>query len=223
MNIPISQHGSFQTQSLMSDNESNSNFKEINYREQDFSSTNSLSNYFDNLDNNHIQSEVSEDLIILFKDDDASFLSYNNEYYLLDNNSAVLYYTQYLMNKTKDKTSVPLLVSCPLSIDKSISESRINDITKEGFEIDYLDKKTLVLRAFPKYLSHLPHEEIINVLINESLVTYNEKWEFKLDHKMSYNPSAHMLKNLLDNLNHVDLINKKVLKKIKGKDLLGLL
>jgi hypothetical protein len=40
---------------------------------------------------------------------------------------------------------------------------------------------------------------------------------------MSYNPSAHMLKNLLDNLNHVDLINKKVLKKIKGKDLLGLL
>lgn len=224
MKIPTAFGNGYQTQTLIPENESNSNFKEINYRPQEFTSSNSLSNYFDNLDNkSNAQIDSSQNLITLFKDDDASIVTYNSEYILINNNAAILYYTQFLMNKTTDKSSVPLLVSCPISLNKNISEIRVKEITKEGFEIDYLDQKTLVLRAFPKYLSHLPHEEIINILLNEKAVSYKTKWEFKLDQKIKHNPSAHILKSLLDTLSHVELINNKIIKKITGKDLIGLL
>jgi DNA mismatch repair protein MutL len=213
--------GAYQSQAFMPGTTGHENFKEINYRPQEFTPSNSLSNYFDNLDNNTF--EVDQTTITLFKDDDATIVSQNEEFILINNNAAILYYTQYLMNKTQDKTSVPLLVSSPITVTKKITKQRVQEISNEGFEIDYLDEKTLVLRAFPKYLSHLPHEEIINILLNEKTVSFDKKWSISLDQKINYIPSLHIIKCILENLNCVELIKNKIIKKIKGKDLLGLL
>lgn len=223
MDIP-SQYNSEQTQSLIPNSDSDSNFKEINYRPQEFTPANSLSNYFDNLDNKTTGHQESvESFTILFKDSEASIISYNNEFTLINNNAIVLFYIQLLLNKSVDNTAVPLLVSCPIVLTKKVSKTRINQITKEGFEIDFLDDETLVLRSFPKYLSHLPHEEIISLLLDEKFVSFDKQWNLDFNIEINYTPTVHILKSILDQVPTIDLINKKVIKRISGKDLLGLL
>lgn len=197
-------------------------FKDIQYREQDFTSENSLQNYFSHLDQKpaEVDQSISE---VLYKDKDAILYKNENLLYLIHNQRLNHFYIDYLLNSNQDKTSIPLLVSTPLSLDFKFSDKRVTLLNKEGFEIDYIDKKSLVVRAFPKSMSHLPHEKIIIFLLNEKLTQFDKKWSISQEIQFDFILNESILLNLATKFSIALLNEKKILKQISGKELIKIL
>jgi DNA mismatch repair ATPase MutL len=197
------------------------NFKDINYKSQDFTSTNSLQNYFDGLDNSQTQTESS--VVFKFKDKDASLVSILDDLYILDNKLFFLNMVETLFEKKIDITPTPLLVSSPLSLDKKIAKSRLEHIQKMGFEIDFFDESTLVLRAFPQMISSLPVEIILKMLIDNKTIIEENSVCFNIDSIIEFIPSVGNIEDSLEVCGLTALLEKRIIKKITGKDMLKLL
>lgn len=73
---------------------------------------------------------------------------------------------QYVTEKIKTPSSVtPLLVSEPYPA-KGISKDKILKMIEAGFEIDYLNADTLVLRSIPDWFNGFPLQEIVQKLLS---------------------------------------------------------
>ena len=60
--------------------------------------------------------------------------------------------------------------------------------------------------------------------MDKQIATYSDnKWCLNTDENFSFAPSIHIIKNILDTVSHIDLIEKSIIKSISGKDLLGIL
>ena len=95
---------------------------------------------------------------------------------------------QYVMEKLKTPSSVtPLLVSEPYSA-KNISKEKILKLSEAGFEIDYLNPETLVLRSIPDWFNGFPLHEIVQKLLTNSslsdLIINKDDWARSLWEEM---------------------------------------
>lgn len=202
---------------------SDQDFKEVNYREQNFTSQNALTDYFSQLDRGNSNEQSQEEYQIIYKDKNACLYKKDNHVYLLDIQKAFLFFIEKTLNSNADKSPIPLLVSSPLSLKKAIPKERFELITSEGYELDYLDKETLVIRSFPKYLSHLPYEEILQLLLDPKNVFINNAWILGKEEKLEFNITDSYIRLIVKNSSITTLLEAKVLKQIIGKDLLKLL
>jgi DNA mismatch repair ATPase MutL len=77
----------------------------------------------------------------------------------------------YISEKIKSPSSVtPLLVSEPYAA-KGVTKDKIIKLSEAGFEIDYLNPETLVVRSIPDWFNGFPLQEIVQKLLSGSLLT----------------------------------------------------
>lgn len=75
---------------------------------------------------------------------------------------------QYVTEKIKSPSTVtPLLVSEPYAA-KGVAKEKIIKLSEAGFEIDYLNPETLVLRSIPDWFNGFPLQEIVQKLLTGS-------------------------------------------------------
>ena len=75
---------------------------------------------------------------------------------------------QYVTEKIKSPSTVtPLLVSEPYPA-KGVAKEKIIKLSEAGFEIDYLNPETLVLRSIPDWFNGFPLQEIVQKLLSGS-------------------------------------------------------
>ncbi len=198
------------------------NFKEINYRHQDFTESNSLNNYFNSLDSNELShlNQVDE-FSILLRTQDVILYKQDEQLFLANSKEILLTYLETLLYEDKEKSSIPLLVSTPIKLDKKANNKKLDIIRATGFEFDFFDKATLILRAFPKIFSSFPPEVILNLLLQGK----HEKGKWILEESMglNYELTLSNLKSILQLCSTSILIENKSLKPIKAKDLLEIL
>jgi DNA mismatch repair protein MutL len=197
------------------------NFKGINYKSQDFTSENSLQNYFEGLDKT--QSAVESSILFKFKDKDASLVSIYSDLYVVDNKLFFINMVETLFEKSINLTPTPLLVSSPLNLTKKIQKSRLDKIQSMGFELDFFDESTLVLRAFPQMISSLPVETILKMLIDNKTILNDKNINLNRETQIDFIPSVGNIEDSLELCGLTNLTQKKVIKKISGKEMLKLL
>jgi DNA mismatch repair ATPase MutL len=95
---------------------------------------------------------------------------------------------QYVSEKIKTPSSVtPLLVSEPYAA-KGVSKDKIIKMSEAGFEIDYLNPETLVLRSIPDWFNGFPLQEIVQKLLSglalTDLAIRKEDWSQSLWEEM---------------------------------------
>ena len=107
---------------------------------------------------------------------------------------------QFVTEKIKTPSTVtPLLVSEPYS-SKGISKDKILTLSEAGFEIDYLNPETLVLRSIPDWFNGFPLKEIVQKLLNNSsladLSIRKEDWSQSLWDEMLTSMTESNLRSL---------------------------
>ncbi len=201
--------------------DSSINFKDINYRSQDFTEHSNLDNYFQNLDspNSPISSETDRQYFI--KDAHTILYKKDGKVYIVNAQKLLNKYINTILMGKSDFTPMPLLVSSPIKVEKKIDESLLKQLLQVGVELDYLNEKTLVLRSFPKCFSELPYTQIITSLIQsykkEEALTIHEN-EF-----IDFIINDRLFTKIQVAVNTTELITDKVIKVITSKDLLKLL
>jgi DNA mismatch repair protein MutL len=201
------------------------NFGGVQYKSQNFNEENALQNYFNDLDQTSENNTPSQDglLTIHFRDSHATFFSTGENQFICNNKTLFKFYIESLLFADKEKKSTPLLVSTPITIDKEIPSQRLNDLASIGFELDFFDSQTIVLRAFPQVLSSFPFEEILKILLNNKSAFKDGKWSLAPSLEISYMPTRGNLDSIIGMLGLSLLIEMKFLKQVSGKDFLTLL
>ena len=201
--------------------DSSINFKDINYRSQDFTEHSNLDNYFQNLDspNSPISSEIDRQYFI--KDAHTILYKKHGKVYIVNTQKLLNKYINVILMGKSDFTPMPLLVSSPIKVEKKIDEALLKQLLQVGVELDYLNEKTLVLRSFPKCFSELPYTQIITSLIQsykkEEALTIHEN-EF-----IDFIINDRLFTKIQLAVNTTELITDKVIKEVTSKDLLKLL
>lgn len=222
--LPKSEANHFQhTQENSSFNmpDSSINFKDINYRSQDFTEHSNLNNYFQNLDapNSSISSEIERQYLI--KDAHTILYKKDGKVYIANTQKLLSKYINGLLRARSDFTPMPLLVSSPIKIEKKIDETLLKRLMQIGIELDYLNEKTLVLRSFPKCLAELPYTQIISSLIK----SYKKGEDLIIDESqfIDFIINDRLFTKIQLTINSTELITDKVVKEITPKDFLKLL
>ncbi len=197
------------------------NFKDINYKSQDFTSSNSLQNYFEGLDNTGQTTESS--VIFKFKDKDACLVALQEGTYLLDNKLFFFNMIETLFKKDINSTPTPLLVSSPIPLEKSLKNERLEQVQAMGFELDFFDKSTLVLRAFPQMISSFPVEKILMMLIDPKTSIKQTDVVLNREAQIDFIPSIGNIEDSLELCGLSQMTQNRVIKKVTGKDMLKLL
>lgn len=144
------------------------NLKEIHYSQYDFGEQNSLESYFDNLhSSDQIESVPSSKKEEKIKDySDFSLYKINEEIFVLKKRELILDYLQKTLKKSDiQEKSIPLLVSRPISLSFKADEEYLESFNLIGFEIDALDKTTVVIRSFPAQLQGFPYIWLVETLL----------------------------------------------------------
>lgn len=216
-----------------------SSFKDIDYKKVDFNEENALDNYFQNLHTSSPQNSFNslvetndERLKILLDFDHLKLIQYQQKNYIIHKDRILFFCIKLLLKKKNShETMIPLLVSQPLSVKKSISTHKIDFLLSLGFEIDALDSKTLVLRSFPTNLQNLPYRPVLELLLHALTNVKDEMIEKEtfLDHlemKGAYTKvfddfelTPFILTELLNLSTITNLIENKILKSITQNDL----
>ena len=209
------------TQSSFEIAKDHKSFSEINYRSQDFSDKSSLENYFYNLDSQ--QSNNTSSFQVLFKDDDAIFFKDQEDFFILKNKECFFHYLQTIFKEDKQKLTTPLLVSTPIETNQKVTSEKIRELNEIGFEIDFFADTTLILRSFPSILTSLDNEKVLTLLLKKEVNIQGAQISIPENLKFHYIPTSGNLKSMLELIGKSKLIEKKILKKIKGKDFLNLI
>ena len=155
----------------------------------------------------------------------APSMSHYQRYTLiLEKGQALLLNKQKLVEKhlndlfsklSPDSDTIPLLVSRPINLTKAMTKKQETFIKSIGFDIDFLEEKTLVLRSFPKALQHLPYLSLL-----EYVLTLGPKHlkELKFTHYPIKNIQDQLIENLYQDLNSIEK-TKNIVLPIKEEDL----
>lgn len=206
--------------------DSSINFKGINYRHQDFSDNQTLDNYFNNLDSTSTDNPNQESIERLFFVKDKNILLYKREgsIILFDTQKLLRKYVDYLFSSQQDFTPMPLLVSSPINLTKTVSNNFLSLLSKFGFELDYLNEKTLVLRSFPKCLSSLPYQDITKSIIeNEKHIIKENKVQLSSQSKIDFLLNDRLFNEIQLRLNSAELVSEGIVKELNSEDFLKLL
>lgn len=140
-------------------------FKNIDYKKINFDQIDEVENYFKNIhtENHNFHGPKASSIIhfenfMLLLQDEVIFCI--NKIKLVQNNLNEIF-----SKLNKNSENIPLLVSRPILLEKKMSSGCELFIKSLGFDIDFLEQKTLVLRSFPKSLQHLPYLNILEHII----------------------------------------------------------
>lgn len=202
------------------------NFKDINYRPQDFTEHQNLDNYFQNLDQvpggSNPQGII--DRVYLVKDSKVLLYKKEDKIFLFNTQKLLQKYVNHIFSVNSDFTPMPLLVSSPIPTNGKLEESFSTFLYSKGIEIDSLNENTLVLRSFPKCLSDLPYSDIIKEFIrNKSVIEKGSLLVLPQDTDINFIINDRLLNKIQQTLNVSELISEKIVKEISPEDLLKLL
>jgi DNA mismatch repair protein MutL len=197
-------------------------FKDIEYKQVDFTQSHKVNNYFEDL---HTQNrmEDGDSFNSLFSFMDFSLYNFNNKLYLLKKNGLINFDLQQVIH-SKELTLdiIPLLVSRPIKTSQKLSKEQLSLFLELGYELDHLDNKTLVIRSFPKELQRFPYLRIAEFIIDKKFLSKDEV-DFKTFNFDDYNESflndiiqKYPLTKLVENSVFI-LVNEKDMAKIYGK------
>lgn len=195
-------------------------FKDINYGVKDFSQKQTLENYFNNLDQNQAQTQEELDPLrwnFILKTSHVTIVQKQEDLYLINNQRLIRYYINKLLDVCNNFSSVPLLVSVPITATQKLENSFLAGLNNLGFELDYLSDEALVLRSFPKFLSDLPYQEVCQSLIKHKSLKLPENIHF--DFKLTGN----LFEKVISSFSIATLIELKMIRLIHPKDFLKLI
>lgn len=191
-------------------------FKGINYGEKDFTQSQTLDTYFENLDQNLSSTTVDhKQWNFVLKTNDALIAYKEQNYYLFDNQNLLKIFIEDLFSKTSDFNPVPLLVSVPIESKQRVNNELLIKLNNFGFELDYLSDETLILRSFPKCLSDLPYGEIAKQFIMNK--------DFLLTDPFDFQATSSLTEKIIHRIGLPQLIENKAVKKLDPKELLKLI
>lgn len=184
--------------------------KLIQYKEVDFTQEGQVSDYIEHI--HEPAEELNKASLCQFTHlETFGLIIKNKSLYLFEKSDLLTKYLNDLISELPNHTeSIPLLVSRPLKISHQISQSTEEFVQNLGFEFDYLEKQTLVLRSFPKMLQHMPYIYLLERLLASPRPSISE-----LD---SQKFSAHTIEKIVSD--HFDLyIQEGLIQKIKEREL----
>lgn len=202
--------------------DSSTNFKDINYRSQDFTEHNHLDNYFHNLDNSNADSTNMLERNYFIKNSRVMLYKKEDKIYLVDTQKLLIKYINFLLAGANDFTAMPLLVSSPIKIEKKVNDELLKFLYEKGIELDFLNENTLVLRSFPKCLSELPYSTIIENIIKEQK-TNQLSMSLSTSSFIDFTINDRLFNKIQLSLNTIELINEKMIKEISTEDFLKLI
>jgi DNA mismatch repair protein MutL len=195
-------------------------FKDFHYKQNDFTAFQTTEHYFDRLDNKEASVSTDDDhqWHILLKNDLLILTKKNEELYIFDNQKLLQRYVHFIFSKQKEWTAIPLLVSSPLKLSKKISLEKLNKLNQIGFELDYVNEKTLVMRSFPRCLTELPYLDILEALL------HNPENDIVIkDYALKFQPHERLLHKMITEIGLSSLIQQKIARLLRAEDLLKLL
>lgn len=197
-------------------NQETPEFKDIEYRQVDFSQSETVSNYFQDL-HSHVKPEREDGSSTIFSYANYSLHGLNNKLYLLQKNSLVQFELEEVLSK-KNLTDniVPLLVSRPIKTKSKLSKNQLTMFGELGYELDHLDSNTLVIRSFPKELQSFPYLKIAEYIIENK---FSSKQQINFNNFIFDDYSEAFLNGILNKHSISSLINKQILVEISEKDL----
>lgn len=203
--------------------DSSINFKDINYRSQDFTEHKNLNNYFQNLDtppDNYHQPAIGREYFIR----DSYIIIYKKEskFYIVNTQKLLIKYINTLLASRNDFTPMPLLVSAPIQINKKLENKLLQRLLTNGIELDYLNEKTLVLRSFAKCLSDLPYDQIITAIIKDYKST-DKFLSINENTFIDFNINDRLFDKIQLTLKVAELITERIIKEMTSQDFLKLI
>lgn len=207
--LPQSTAGTYQEDLIKTD-------KEIQYREFGFESTQQIDNYFDNLHAspslNLQQSPLTEKKIV-YESKKFILIQENDSLNCLHKHA---FYNFHFLDLLKDinikQNIIPLMVSKPIHIDINRAKKNLPFFTELGFEIDFIDNKTALLRSFPKSIQHYSYLSFIADNINLKKLDLDKN--INLDFLEKFEMSSNILEEYLSNVSYITLKELNIIKQV---------
>ena len=179
--------------------------KELNYKS---TTHNTLNDFID----------ASLDYSLIFANTDFAIITTYEEKSPLLINIKKLAWLAFTKVLSEESTTIPLLVSEPLRDLNPATMSFIDQLNRYGFELDQLDKTTVVLRAYPQLLDGLPYLDYLKELIKsfDTAPSKNETIDKIIERLIQNNKSpapalgAHAIRKLIDQFNLTWLKEQKI-------------
>lgn len=193
-------------------------FKNIEYKQIDFTNQESVSNYLSNIHVNEVESNSNPTSFIVHEYENSAIIKLEKELYFLKSQKLLQnHLCMILEKKDLNQSSIPLLVSRPIYLKSELSSGFKDDLSILGFEIDQLEAKTIVVRTFPKDLQNFEYLKIIESIIScGDIKTFIKNIsQFKIE-----NIGQSYLKDVFYSYPKIELIQKEIMTLIKEKDLL---
>lgn len=172
-------------------------FKDLNFSDEDFQER-----VFHHIaDGNNTSNSMGE----VFKLTNNFYLLNFKSKYLLNSKLLIAHYlTDHF--KADQIDVVPLLISEPFQVD-DCDKIKLDELLKIGFELDPLDKKTLVLRTVPSFFNSIPFKSVVELMIQSS---ENLKLEKILQSADFSNISMFVVRDLISKFSISHLIEMKI-------------
>jgi DNA mismatch repair protein MutL len=141
-------------------------FKDIDYKKIDFEQESEVTNYLEHIHNkDQMFNGPTTQSYSHFKD--FVIIVENSQVFLLNKSELIMSHLYKILTSSVEENEViPLLVSRPLSLKKKLNVKQEIFIRSLGFDIDFLEEKTLVVRSFPKKLQSLPYLSLLDFIIS---------------------------------------------------------
>jgi DNA mismatch repair protein MutL len=200
--------------------------KSFEYKEFDFTSSESTENYFQNLHSNQNSTDLTQQRgpKFLKKFQNLSIIELEGEIYIL-NRMALIHFDlkNIFSQKSLLEDIVPLMVSRPIKVRNTVNDDGLDFLLNCGFELDKIDKETFLLRSFPKAFQHYPYLKLVEQIINNPDFSQKngvEQLELK---EFNFNSiSDHYTLDRIDGIANTVLLENNILKTINELDLKAL-
>lgn len=189
----------------------------LQYKDIDISSEQSFENYFENLHAGQT-TLIEEPQKFEHKINAWTLTSRDGRLYLYNEKKLCLHYIQNLLQNADLKAeTIPLLVSRPLKLTKKPSAQVIHLLENLGFEIDFLEESTLVIRAFSKKLQFIPYMSLTEQIVAKEITQIQD---INFDHLELTTIDQTLLKELFKEYSFIDLIKRGLIKEV-SEDMLA--
>lgn len=125
-----------------------------------------------------------------------------------------------LMGEIQEINTTPLLISEPFPISQSKIDQYLPGLKNMGLELDRLDEKIIVLRSIPTYLTFLPIQGVVQIILSqlEKLSLENlplsdvlQKVLLELDWELDFKLTSNQVDKIREHFEMQELLNKGII------------
>jgi DNA mismatch repair protein MutL len=193
----------------------------IDYKQIDFSQGDEVGEYFAQLHQEDHQTtpqslyqESSNSILI----GDYFIFQSNEQTYLISQTNLLQFEFYNTLHQIQtDEPTVPLLISKPIKLKTLPKKNCLQFLVKLGFEVDQLDQKTVVIRAFPQRLQSFSYISLVEDILKNNISQLQDLDQDSLPFQPIKNPNK--IIELINKLGISFLTQKNLIHKITPKDL----